>query len=64
MTVRDIVDNDFSFVAGLIIRGFNTGDEYANTPKSGWGDVPFDVYDKELVSMGVEDCAIVLMVED
>jgi len=64
MTVSRIIDNDFSFNAGLIIQGYNSGIEYVNTLENGWGDVPFDLYGKLLVSMSVEDSAIVLLIED
>lgn len=64
MVVSNIIDNDFSFNAPLIIQGYNSGIEYVNTLRDGWGDVPWDMYRKTIVSMSTEDSAIVLLVED
>ena len=64
MTVSRIIDNDFSFNASLIIQGYNSGIEYVNTPRDGWNDIPWDLYGKTLVSMSVEDGAILLLIED
>ena len=64
MTVSSIIDNDFTFNAGLIIQGYESGAEYVNTNADGWGDIPWYVYGKTLVSMSVEDGAIVLIVDD
>lgn len=63
-TVGRIIDADFSFNAGLIVQGYNTGIEYVNTLEHGNGDVPYDVITKTVVSMSVEDGAVVLLVED
>ena len=64
MTVGRMIDSDFSFNAGLIIQGYNTGIEYINTLENGDGDVPFDLYLKDIVSLSVEDGAVLLMIED
>ena len=64
MTVGNMINNDFSFNAGLIIRGYNSGKDYVNTIRDGWGDVPFDIVDKTIVALGVEDYAVLLMIDD
>ena len=64
MTVCNIVDNDFSLNAPVIIQGYNTGIEYVNTLADSTGDIPWDLYGKIIVSMSTEDSAIVLLIED
>ena len=62
MIVSDIFD--CSLNAGLIIRGYNSGYEYANTVESGTGDVDLGLIPYRIVSISVENSAVVLMIED
>lgn len=65
MTINEFVNNpDMCFNAPLCIRCYNddTGElnTILDTRESGWGDIPFDVCEKEVTAVSTEGSAIVL----
>ena len=65
MTINDVVNNPYmSFNACLRINVYDvaTGElkTAVDTAESGWGDVPFDLCEKEVTAMSADDRTIVL----
>ena len=67
MTINEFVNNPYmNFNAALKINVYNdeNGDltTVVNTLADGWGDVPYDLCDKEVTAISTENGAIVLEV--